>query len=978
MKANKKILLIALSTMLIVCLTLGVSMIAFADEATKDHEFNSKNDVVFEDFDRGDISNTVTMDGDGVITGEKPYLHVEYEALTNETAVGERNSQIYKQGSGTLGAFADVASITLRLRAPKGDVELADLNFALRGIDAEEKVFVKSFTALKDIDGEALPELTTEWQDYQISLAMSYEDTDVYPGTEDTVRQSALLAFHVFANVGKTGTLDIASVSCDKTGNIVLNDFIGGENVESTAKIADSGTWWAGSSTGYIVKRNVKMTGGSVSIVKDTAVGKFSYAVIEATGDVEHLKVATTTDGTTWSTPAAYDGYSVTLTGEEKGFKLVYDGTDADGVTINRIYLTNVIVPESAVAIPVIDAATAKLLENFDVAQKGFTGVWEDMSTAPELAIAGLEYRLSYSNGDKVEIKDGSLVFDATALASDGYINFKFKSKTAAKGDYVVFKVKAEDGANLDSFRFALGNADDVMGDVIWTNQMKAGVDYPVALLGNDNPYKSGDWYYVVANLDESGFKLFGDGYSIMDIYYSGAGKLYVDEVFFCNALDVIVPNVEKDLAYPDAHIDVNASVGYAPGGYMYVLNEGYGTTLEFDITAKEDDFDISNYRIQFEGVGTYWASQNSEGTLLTADGKKLNELTYVKDTATHVVIDLAASGIEGPFMHLHSHVSDMGGFTLTNVKLHTSTPARYAKDLDEASKHIVKEDDGETNKTVNLIGNTSGATQYGGYVGSLTGKTGLFQMDITVSEDANISKLRLEFLSGKTLWASQNDQGVLYTSDGKMLSEVEFEPGVAKTVVIDLAKSEATLSDFHIHVELASGSIKLENITVTPYVDYITPVYAPKYAQQLEILPVYLDTVDPTVSITTAKTATEGDVITVAYTASDNLTATADLTVNVTVTKDGNAVTLSDNKFTAEAGVYTVTVKVTDINGNEASDTIQITVSAKQTGGDETPEDPGKGLTPGAIAGIVIGCVAAVAIAAGVVVFVLKRKKSK
>lgn len=938
MKKSKKLLLTALTATLVMSASSTVALTAFADTATKDHEYDAKNDAVFEDFDRENVSNTVTANGSGVKTGEKPYLHVEYSALTAGTSAGDRNSQIYKQGSGTLGNFADVTSITLKMRAPKGDVTLSELNFALRGVDSEDAVFVKDFTEITDSDGENLPELSAEWQDYELSLATSYEVTDKYLDADATpVTTAALLGFHIFADVGETGTLDIASISVNKTGSILLNDFIGGDDVQTTAKNADSGTWWAGSSTGYIVKRTVNMTSGDFTVVKDSAVGNYTYAVIEADGDVENLKVATTTDGTTWGTAAAYDGYSVALTGSEKGFKFSYDGTAEGGVTVKRIYLTNVAVTPAAFAVPVIDASTAEVLEDFSVAQTGFTGVWEDMSTAPELAEAGLDYRISYSNGDKVEVKDGSLVFDATNLG-DGYINFKFKSKTAVSGDYIVLKIKAESGANLDSFRFALCGTEDSYGDVVWTNQMKAGHDYPVALLGEDNPYKDGDWYYVVVDLEESGFKLFEDGYCGMDIYYGGAGKLYIDNVFFCDAVDVNVPNVEKDLDYKDAKLDLEAVTDYTPA-YMYVLNEGYGTTLEFDITPKEDNFDISNLRLEFEGVGVYWASENVQGTLKTADGKKLSELTYTKDVATHVVIDLAASGIEGAFMHVHVHRHDIGGFKLENVKLHTSTPVQLAKDLDTENKHVVKEDDGTTNKVVNIAA-VSGYS-YAGYVGSLTGLSGQLSMDITVNSAADLANLRLEFLSGKTLWGSENDAGSLYTADGTLLSEVAFEAGVKKTVVIDLDRSGATLSDFHIHISDLEGSVKLENITVTPYVDYITPVYAPKYAEQLALLPAALDTVDPTVSITTATTAKAGDEITVTYTATDDVTAAADLDVTVSVTKDGNAVTLSNNKFTAEEGTYSVTVTVRDENGNEATDTIQITVSAAD-GPNDTPVVPG------------------------------------
>ncbi|MDE7439364.1 MAG: hypothetical protein K2N23_02515 [Clostridia bacterium] len=964
MKKNKKLLLAALSATLVMSASSAVALTAFADTATKDHEFSGKYDAVFEDFDRADISNTVKTEGTGVKTGEKPYLHVEYTGKSTTPA-----DAIYKQGSGSIANVKDGGTITLEMRAPKNDVDLSEIMFGIRGVDSDAAVFAKPLSDLTDSGGESLPDITDEWRTFEISFATSYEKTDVYPTSTDAVTDTPLLAIHIYAaSESDTGTLDIASVKYSTTGSNLMNDFIGGTTVQDTAKNADSGTWWAGSSEGYIVKRAVNMTSGSFTVVKDSAVGKYAYAVIEADGDIAHLKVATTENGTAWGDAAAYDGYSVKLNGNEKGFKFTYDGEDENGVTIKRIYLTNVVVPEPAIAVPVIDASTVDVLEDFAVAQKNFTNVWEDMSTAPELAEADLEYRISYNNGDKVEVKDGSLVFDATDLG-DGFINFKFKAKSPVKGNYIVMKVKGEDGANLDAFRFALGNSEDVLGDVVWTNQMKAGIDLPVALLDDSNPYKTSDgWYYVVVDLEESGFRIFDGGYSIMDIYYGGSGKLSIDNIFFCNKIDVKVPNVEKDLAYPDAKIDVDATTSYVYR-YMYVLNEGYGTTLEFDITPKEDNFDISNWRVEFQekdglpAIKTLWGGENADGSMITTDGKKLNELTYEKDKATHVVVDLAKSGIDAKFMNLHCHVDNIGGFTVTNVKLHTSTPANLVKDLDTEKAHVVKEDDGTTNKVVTIA--PVAGYFYAGYVGSLTGLTGQFSMDITVADSADLANLRLEFTSGKTLWASENEQGILYTADGKMLSEVEFEAGVKKTVVIDLEKSGATLSDFHIHMGDSNGAITIENITVTPYIDYVGSVFAPKYAEEMSKLVLTKDNVAPKVSITTATTAKAGDEITIAYTASDNVTAKDDLKVTVTVTKDGEAVAVKDNKFTAEEGVYTVTVTVRDANGNEESDTIQITVSAKG------------GLSTGAIAGIAVGCVAAVVVAGVAVYFVMKKKKN-
>ncbi len=942
MKKGKKILLTALSATLTASLTSGLAISAFADTATKDHEFDGKNDVVYEDFDRADIADTVKAEGSGVNTGEKPYMHVKYTAGTSDTP----GDAIYKHGSGSLAEVRNGGTIKFKMRAPENDVDLSEIAFGVRGVDDDKKVFSKTLDELTDADGNPLPDITTEWRDYEISFATSYEDTDIYPSTDTPVvgpDSAPLLAIHLYAATETDeGTLEIASVQYSTTGSAYLNDFRGGITPADTASVADSGCWWAGSSEGYIVKRTVNMTGGSFTVSKETAVGNYKYAIVEADGDVANLKIATSTDGIAYGTAEAFDGYSVTLNGNEKGFKFIYDGSAEGGVTVRRIYLTNLEVKVPAFAMPVIDASTAEMLESFSVAQSGINGNYDEMHAAPEAIAAGLEYRMSYSNGDKVEVKDGSLVFDATSLGESDYINFKFYSKTLASGKYAVLKVKTEGEATLDGLRISLmGSVDGLLTKApVYASSWKAGVEYPTALIGDSNPYKTEDgWHYIVIDTEESGMGLDEAGYGGMDMYFSGTGKLLVDSIFFCNGIEVTLPDVEKKTELPDSKLDFAGNEGeYAYAGYLYIPNDGFGKTVEMDITPAVDNFDISNLRIQFEGVGTFWGSANDEGTLVTVDGKKLNELTYTKDAATHVVIDLEQSGIVGAFMHTHVHVGAIGGFKIGNVAVNTSTPVNAIKELDTENKTVVKDDNGTDNKVVEI--SSVEGYGYAGYIGSLTGKDGELSMDITVGENTDLSNLRFEFVSGGTLWAGANDSGSLYTNDGKLLTEVEFVAGESKTVVFDLAKSGVTVSDFHIHMGDFDGFVKLENITLTPYVDYlgmaIEEHLVPKYEEQLGLLPSYLDTVDPTVSITTATTAKAGDEITVVYTASDDLTAADDLSVTVSVTKDGNAVTLTGNKFTAEAGVYTVTVTVRDLAGNEASDTIQITVS-----GDDAPVVP-------------------------------------
>lgn len=146
-------------------------------------------------------------------------------------------------------------------------------------------------------------------------------------------------------------------------------------------------------------------------------------------------------------------------------------------------------------------------------------------------------------------------------------------------------------------------------------------------------------------------------------------------------------------------------------------------------------------------------------------------------------------------------------------------------------------------------------------------------------------------------------------------------------------------------------------------YFDYVAGLSTVDIPRNDDTKPVLNVTMD----VTDAKA---GDEITISATATDNYEGT--ITINYEVEFNGEAVEVVNGKFVAtEAGVYTVKVTAIDANENKTVYTQNVTVAEAQT---SAPSD--NTLSAGAIAGIVIGCVAVVAIIVGVVIFVIKKKK--
>ena len=76
-------------------------------------------------------------------------------------------------------------------------------------------------------------------------------------------------------------------------------------------------------------------------------------------------------------------------------------------------------------------------------------------------------------------------------------------------------------------------------------------------------------------------------------------------------------------------------------------------------------------------------------------------------------------------------------------------------------------------------------------------------------------------------------------------------------------------------------------------------------------------DTVKPTVFINTPDEACIGEKVLVDYSVEDNMSFVSEIDVEITVKKNGNEISLTDNQFVVEDAEYEIIVKATDKAGN-------------------------------------------------------------
>ncbi len=952
---------LVMAVILIVSLT-ALATFAFADEATEPQTrtFDKRFDRMLDD-----ASGT-----DGVLPA---YRHIVWQAGQADDVT----DPVYKLGSAKL-ADEGLASITLTVRSSQ--TKIADLRLGLRlaGVDKDEACAIVDLSnADYPVEFSSGEDIGTDWTEMTFDFSqwddIQFNDDNHTKFSDEGVK---IEGFHLFSDSSKGGELDIQKVECTVgSSTTILQNFSGEKNM-----YWDGGE--AGTFTDFGRRYNITSTKAVSSDVatSNNLDGKYNAVVLSVAGTGTVTVAPIKGDGSkgeakAWANLTDLNGTAVpaiTATRQdivvsldslgEKAVKGVEFNVSGGELNVFGVFFTNLEVPAVGEA-PHLDTESIAYMTKFGFDADKIDGDYDQ--AIEKYSQYGLTYILSYGGATNVKVTNGHLVFDNTSNAQE-YIQAKVRSTVGSEGRrYLVLKYKLEDGATLDNFRFAKLDTNDGSSDIIYANQMKSaeGVD----AWSDSNPYysASGYSYLVVDTVVTFGNNdVFG-----LDMYYSGAGKLSIDEIFYANQ---IVPEAELSenfIGEPRVkEIPVGVDYQYLDGFELDgQVHDGIAVTLK-----GSEGTSLSQLRLQFQAGSVSeerWVFENTAGVLRDVYGNMFPDITTEEQV---YMIDYKQSNITPGTTNLYFHFTQ--GEVAQTITIESIQYFDY-KTMDVSDEVLAEDFQGKEF--------TADATGYK-YVGWASGeaRTG---MDFALLEvEGNISKLRLG-MDAETIWFEENTAGTFVDKDGNMFDLTETGK---RTLVIDLAKSgvPATITDIHFHNDFANVGDVIKITSLKFAKDLTVP-----YEDILKDIPVN-DDAKPTVdTFEVSATGTVGKEISVTVTASDNYSAASALETTVTVTREGNAVTVSGNKFTPDqAGTYTVTVKVKDEAGNEITESKTVTVSAQSSQPSDpsdnpsNPSDPSDpttsekdGLPGWAIALIVVGAILVVG-GAVACVLIIKKKKSK
>ncbi len=881
--------------------TLGLVFATNAGDATKvsARDYDENYDVWLDDLSGDTPAGTLTNGAFNKV----PYLTAQASGDFGK----DPNEALYKAGIGSF-TFSNSKEVTLSMRiGNEGALSLGDLSIAIRGGDSYVPYAV-TFDTLFTTDGESMPALTNEFQDYTISWTTSLEGTEMYTvastGELSTVNvlSSEMVGIHIYysGEGDMTTPLEISSI---KSGSTVVDDF---NRTDVSSTVGWSG-WWRGS-VGTIVNKSIHLNqNDSQYDVYDDSKTDFSGVVVLISGDSTGVSFAVRSNSAYSSyipylDIKDYDNNTVeSLSNEKQAIYIDAENTfsivdDITGVSIRAatpnvhiwgIFLSNNESTPADVSWPSLDLKNVTYFDDFNRADRNKFETSYDASQAAltdEDKQHGVDYNIAYEGADYVSLIDEALVFKPN---NGSLVNYGHGVKTdVSNNDYLVFSVKTTENATLDGFRVSIGN------DILWANQFMSGNQLPAAQIGQVGyPFIDGEFTWLIIDLHQHEIS---PSNTMVFYYESGVdvtGNIVIDQIFYTNAKD---------------DLNTTSRVGIEETTYSLDAAKDLGTftsTLIKDTVLVEMDMTITG-TTKIDGLSLVVG-----GTELTFASGLINQFgevipTEYSDETFKVTVDLLANGItlvDGASVVLKNNTVVAGG-TLT-----------VAATLKDRVLHNVR----------NIIASTSVDTSgyvYGGGIDLTQLQSNLIEFNVTSTSDVvdGISSLRLEFVTGEFLFLNT---GTVYNQYGELIS-TNLIAG-ENSIVIDLTASGIDVNSIkgagHFH---AGGWGPAATLTVE--INEVSYRNLSQDVTELEQFKKY-DIVAPTVSMfEVSGSTTVGSELTVTYNINDDVSLEENLTVKVIVSYGSGITYMEENitstmKFTPTvAQDYTFTITVTDEAGNE------------------------------------------------------------
>lgn len=740
--------------------------------------FKENFDLMVDDFSGNTLAGNMTG---SAVEENSGFLRVLVDS-ENDDFPSSPDAAIYKMAAGSFdSAKPDAVGFKMRL-VGEGTFSVSNLVLGLRGNDNLDVYPISLKDALNE-DGEALPELTSEWQDIVVDFGNTIEDDNtVYTvnGEPSEVKVlETMIGFHLYhdAEVEVSQMIEVKEVFTIKGGTRTTVDAF---QHEKTNKNTDFDCYWC-DSTGTIVQKGVHIGNGAYEAILPEGASEYENVVIRMMGDNSTLKVAEKAPFAPSIDGAAAEPIKAAVNGAYIDYVVNFEASQIDisassllkissekPLEVAQIFLTNLQEKAVATEYPVIDIANRAIFDSFNRTQASFTDNWDAASTA-DYTPDEINVALSYANGNMVSVHDGSL---HVTVPDGGYTNVK-EANSVAEGSYQYLVIVAK--GSIEGFR--LGSA---AANVIWSHDWLAAPGLKSVPTDLENyPYVTDGFVHYIIDLKESGSDIGADAF--IDMYFNN--DVEIDSIYFANQA---LGYETTDTATLGANADLS---GYGYIGWLY-----FGDACELDLTF-EGTGDLTSFR--FECAAGELSFKN--GQIIGLDGQPISkDLTFSEGEPLTVKIDLEASNM-GESCHVHSGGWDgsTGSVTVKWSKVIVKTVREQAVSLNSAA--------GDT-----------GYAYLGSYCQRDFGATTLavtFQAD---KEGMTLETFRIE--GGEVKFANA---GALIDVEGNVIAASTAVPvEESLTIVIDLVATFGELDSFkddgYMHFHFGGWGTSDANVTMS------------------------------------------------------------------------------------------------------------------------------------------------------------------